>query len=281
MSRSSKSVESYMPLWIADYLADTQHLTRDEHGAYLLLLMAYWRKGEPLADDDRKLAAIANASPAEWRKLRPVLAEFFQVADGVWTQKRVEAELTRAKAIRAKRAEAGAKGAGGRWQSDSKPMANAMANASQNDAISPSPSPRKEGSVPDGTGAAAPVAPPIAEQIWKAGVPFLVSHGVSDKPARSLLGKWRKEHGDAATLSALIAAQTQGVSEPVAWIEGSFRNGGKPSKSGRSVAERQWDARRRGAALSAGYRCGDDGVWYAPDGSVVGDPAGEGASPGH
>lgn len=141
MSRSSKSVESYMPLWIADYLADTQHLTRDEHGAYLLLLMAYWRKGEPLADDDRKLAAIAKASPAEWRRLRPVLSEFFQVGDGVWKQKRVDAELARAKAIRAKRSEAGAKGADGRWQTDDKPMANAMANAWQNDAISPSPSP--------------------------------------------------------------------------------------------------------------------------------------------
>lgn len=141
MSRSSKSVESYMPLWIADYLADTQHLTRDEHGAYLLLLMAYWRKGEPLADVDRKLAAIAKASPAEWRRLRPVLSEFFQVGDGVWKQKRVDAELARAKAIRAKRSEAGAKGADGRWQTDDKPMANAMANAWQNDAISPSPSP--------------------------------------------------------------------------------------------------------------------------------------------
>ena len=115
MSRSSKSVESYMPLWIADYLADTQHLSRDEHGGYLLLLMAYWRKGEALPDDDRKLAAIANASPAEWRKLRPVLAEFFQVADGVWTQKRIEAELARAKAIRARKTEAGSAGGRAKW----------------------------------------------------------------------------------------------------------------------------------------------------------------------
>lgn len=127
----------------------------------------------------------------------------------------------------------------------------------------------------------APTAPPIADQIWQAGVPYLENHGLTSKAARSLLGKWRKEHGDAHTLTTLIAAQTQGVSEPVAWMERALKNGGKQGQSGRGRAAEQWDARRRGAALSAGYRCGPDGVWYAPDGSIVGDPAGEGAPPGH
>lgn len=83
----------WMPLYIADYLADTQHLTRDEHGGYLLLLMAYWRNGGPLQDDDKRLAAIAKATQREWKSLRATLAEFFTIADGLWVHKRADKEI--------------------------------------------------------------------------------------------------------------------------------------------------------------------------------------------
>jgi len=83
----------YMPLFVADYLADTAHLTAAEHGAYLMLVMNYWQRGKPLPADDRKLARIARMSDAEWQDSRDTLAEFFHEEDGFWSHKRIEAEI--------------------------------------------------------------------------------------------------------------------------------------------------------------------------------------------
>ena len=50
----------YIPLFVADYLADTSHLSTLEHGAYLLLIMNYWQRGESLPCGDMQLARIAR-----------------------------------------------------------------------------------------------------------------------------------------------------------------------------------------------------------------------------
>jgi uncharacterized protein YdaU (DUF1376 family) len=96
----------WMPLYVGDYLGDTGHLTTAQHGAYLLLMMHYWRKGE-LPDDDRQLAKITKLPLRTWGEHRPVLQAFFH--DG-WKHKRIEAELARMMRVSEKRASAGQKG---------------------------------------------------------------------------------------------------------------------------------------------------------------------------
>ena len=96
----------WMPLYVGDYLGDTGHLTTAQHGAYLLLMMHYWRKGE-LPDDDRQLAKITKLPLKTWCGYRSVLQDFFHSG---WKHKRIDAELERMMRVSEKRAIAGQKG---------------------------------------------------------------------------------------------------------------------------------------------------------------------------
>lgn len=94
----------YLPLATDAYLADTTHLSTEEHGAYLLLLMTAWRSGQcRLPDDDDYLARVCRCSLRAWRRMRPVLAPFWCVADGWWTQKRLTKERKFVDGVREKR----------------------------------------------------------------------------------------------------------------------------------------------------------------------------------
>lgn len=59
-----------MPLYVGDYLGDTQRLTTEQHGAYLLLILDYWRNG-PAPDDDLVLQQITKLNKAGWKKTPP------------------------------------------------------------------------------------------------------------------------------------------------------------------------------------------------------------------
>lgn len=73
-----------MPLWTGDYLADTQDLSAEEHGVYMLLLMAQWRSPDcTLPDDDQRLSRMAKVGLKKWRKLRPRVMEILYSRDGI------------------------------------------------------------------------------------------------------------------------------------------------------------------------------------------------------
>ena len=62
------STAPIMPLFPDAYLADTTHLTTEEHGAYLLLLMAMWRRSGKVPNDDADLARIVGLSRLKMAK---------------------------------------------------------------------------------------------------------------------------------------------------------------------------------------------------------------------
>lgn len=96
----------WMPLYVADYLADTTRLSTVEHGAYMLLIMDYWRNGG-LPADEAKLARIVRMTTAEWLTIRDSIAELFQ---DDWKHKRIDDEIEKASAKNDRRVEAGRRG---------------------------------------------------------------------------------------------------------------------------------------------------------------------------
>lgn len=94
----------FLPLATDAYLADTTHLSTEEHGAYMLMLMAAWRSTEcRLPDDDDYLARVCRCTARVWRRMRPILAPFWIIEGGWWTQKRLTKERNFVDGVREKR----------------------------------------------------------------------------------------------------------------------------------------------------------------------------------
>lgn len=83
-------VDIWMPVYIGDYLRDTQNLTAEEHGVYFLLLMYYWQKRGVIGSDSKRLAIVARSTQ---ETTEGILAMFFELVDGNYFNKRAYKEL--------------------------------------------------------------------------------------------------------------------------------------------------------------------------------------------
>ena len=117
----------WMPIYIGDYLKDTIGLTKAQHGAYFLTIMAYWSKGGPLTEGELK--SVANP---ETKRVKM----FFRKTGNLWHHKRIDAELSTAAAQHMRAVERGRKGAQARHLASS-----TIAKLETEHSSSPSPSP--------------------------------------------------------------------------------------------------------------------------------------------
>ena len=83
----------YIQLYIADYQADTAHLTLEQKGAYMELIMNYWQTEKPLNNSDDRLASVLKISKRRFQTMKKLLAEFFTVEGDIWTHGRIESDL--------------------------------------------------------------------------------------------------------------------------------------------------------------------------------------------
>lgn len=172
----TKKADTWMPWYVADYLADTTHLSTERHGAYCLMLMAAWKRGGTLPKDDQQLAEVTKLGMAKWRASKEVLLALFKDTGTTYSHKRVTEEWNRAQAISEKKAASGSKGGAKKQQNrseeGSKPLANEVANAIANDkqtsthaSVSlPSPSQIPSGLIPEADASSPPATPPCPHQ---------------------------------------------------------------------------------------------------------------------
>jgi uncharacterized protein YdaU (DUF1376 family) len=216
-----------MPMYWDAYLGDTTHLTTEEHGAYLLLLAAMWRRDGSVPDDDKDNARIIGLTPAKWRKIKVRLVNTipgFYVSGGVVSQKNLQKIWKNTQEKIAKNRENGAKG-GRPVSNENKDMAKANGYVSDNPNQSiPDPDPEPEPVItsPYGDGANAPqdsdsvkTGRTDKDRIFALVSQLVVMTGDRESAVRSRIGLLRKSNDDAAILAALVAGIEGGVAHPL------------------------------------------------------------------
>lgn len=166
----------WMPLYIGDYLADTMHLTTEQHGAYILLIMAYWKNGGPLPGTQSALASICRLSGDAWSNAQAMLVNFFRIdpATGEWVHDRIDKELADATGNKERRVSKAKAAAEARWNKDASSNATSMPQAMHGEC--PSPSPIKE--------------PPISPN----GGETVVFDGEQFQVPSEIVGRWVKAY---------------------------------------------------------------------------------------
>ena len=208
----------YFPLYVADYEADTAHLTLEEDGAYLRLLRLCWRTpGCSIPNDPKWIARMMRVTwEAYERVVAPILSEFFRLKHNRYYSPRLQKEWERIEGTHRARSDAGKKGNTTRWQKQSPPD-NALKTNEMSDrpaiAKVSHPEPEPYNTNPNGLDGEA-----VAAAIWHKGIKFLVAHGSPEERARKMIGKWRKDFADRDIFDALADCKREGIVDPIPWI---------------------------------------------------------------
>lgn len=197
----------YMPLFVADYLADTAHLTAAQHGAYLLLIMNYWQRGKPLPNDDVRLSKIARMNRRDWDRNKCPVLDMFEVQDNLLVHSRIAHELSRVEAKSLKCKGAARASVQRRFGERSTPVEPTDTD--------------KNNTLAKANGASAD-----SDQIlWANGKAFLAPES---KDPGKLIGKWCRDFGKEQTAQALTRAQLERPAQRIPFIEGCLRQAKRP-----------------------------------------------------
>lgn len=204
----------YYPRYPRDFFDGTNGLSFELKGAYSMLIDLIYMSGGQLYDEPRFIAGHLNCSVRAWNGYRAALIKMGKIAvnDGIISNFRADKELIIQRSFQDKQRENGSK------SNKNKGLAKAVAEPKVSHTDTDTDS-SVDTSV--STAATAPIDP--VKVMFDGGVSLLTSAGIASAKARTLLGKWRKDHGAEAVIAAIGRAKREGAIDPVAFIEGCFR----------------------------------------------------------
>lgn len=207
----------YLPLYVGDYLKDTRHLTAEQHGAYLLVLMDLWNRGGFMPADPKALARVAAVSTKRWPSVWAVIGEFFTCQDGLISHGRIASELQKADQISQKRKTAGKRGGEAKALKEKE---RALANAKQMpwQTLGRSEPDIEKNSEAKASGADAPEPPTTKAQIWAVGRPMFEAAGATKAAAGTVIGKLIKAKGEIEALSIITRMRGDPPADPESYL---------------------------------------------------------------
>lgn len=211
MSRSP-----YFPFYPADFMNGVRGLTPQEVGVYTMLLCRIYEENGPVEYHVLRLATYCGMREKTFAEVVAKLVDLdkLQLVEGTISNRRAEVEIAKRSDGLKFASKAGKASAEKRQQNqrqDATPVERSF-NHTDTDTDT-------EYSVTNVTEGDALAAPPdLAKDLFDRGVKFLARHGVKEPQARSVIGRWRKEHPDPDILSAFMACAKEGAVDPIPWI---------------------------------------------------------------
>lgn len=196
----------------------TSELSLEEEAAYLRIINAIHKHDAPVPNIDRVLAGLFRCSTRKARGLVEALrrAGKITIEDGKIWNDRARSDVVRRQFAHISSAERGAKG--GRTRAENAAKALESNEPDQATASTRIEENRIEDTEANASGAEAPPEPNFREALFGRGVRFLTARGVSERSARSVIGRWLKDHDAGEVFRAFVAADQERPVEPVAWI---------------------------------------------------------------
>lgn len=249
---------TYVPFYPSDWLAGTRALSDAETGVYITLIARMYETAGPVERDDRRLSRLCGCkSVASFKRSLEFLIDDGKITEdeGFLFNFRVKIEIENVIEISSKSKRA----AEARWnkkrnKNNGRGHADAMRTHMRPDMPNGMPEGMPDACQPkvkykntlsasaDREHEADAENPPeisIRDQLWDRGVPYLRDHNITDRNARSFIGKCLKDHPPDAVFNAFVAASKSRTQDPVPFITATLQErpqNGQPDSQAISYA---------------------------------------------